>query len=123
MLLNKSEKILNRYLDIISYFKKMLEFEVLKYLILDENLLELMKFVSRPAISAINKPLEPYCEYFEFFKNKDYLNAEKMKNAFDSVLIENPQEQNSNNKSANIKIKRKMLSFINLQLSKIIDHR
>ncbi len=47
----KADKKIDHYFDIVSYFKKMHEVDVLKYMLLDENSLKLMNFVSKPGVS------------------------------------------------------------------------
>jgi len=49
---NKGEKRLVHYFDLVTYMKKMDEVDTLKYMLLDENSLRLMNFVSKPGISS-----------------------------------------------------------------------
>jgi len=51
LLLKKSKKKLYYYIDIVTYFKKMQELDILKYILLDSDQLKLLNFVSKPIIS------------------------------------------------------------------------
>jgi len=66
----KGEKKFNEYIDLVNYLKKMQEIDILKYLLLDENMLNLVRFISRPSISKIYSPqlLDDYRMYFEPFE-------------------------------------------------------
>ena len=50
-LFKKSYKKMEYYFDIYTYFKKIQEIDILKYLLLDKNQVKLFNFLSRPSVS------------------------------------------------------------------------
>ena len=53
LLYKKANKKLSYYFDVYSYIRKMQEIDILKYLILDKNQVNLFNFLSRPTISKL----------------------------------------------------------------------
>lgn len=117
-LLKLSEKKFYNSLDIISYLKKMFELDILKYLLLDADLLQLLNFVSRPTISGTKNDKDKIDQIEEFFNvsenrlEKNYLNFEKLKIAYDKITHDD--------KKQNGRIKKKMIELFNNQISELI---
>ena len=58
-------------MDLITYMKKMQEIDILKYLLLDTDTLNLMNFISKPSVSLTKSQIETK-EYKKFFNiNED----------------------------------------------------
>ncbi len=59
----------NHYIDLITYMKKMEEIDILKYMLLNEDSLNLMDFISKPSVS-IKKSHVFNKEYQKFFNTE-----------------------------------------------------
>jgi len=91
-----ADKIFNKNLDIINYMKKMEEISIFKYLILDNETLDLVNFLSKPSVS-IGQKVNQDPEYLKFFYPKEKINSinladiDKLKNSYDEIIKrENP---------------------------------
>lgn len=86
----------NKTIDIVNYITKMNEIDILKYLILDEDLVEIVDFLSKPHISSsdINKKNKIFEMFFKSkLENASYVkdNLSNIKSIFDKVMKkENP---------------------------------
>lgn len=97
-LLSQAEKMFFFHIDIRTYLRKMLEIDVIKYLLLDENTLEIMKFVNKPSfgnkqvncnINSYSSVID-YCLYSPSKSNyKEVVNIEKLKIAYKNIADEN----------------------------------
>jgi hypothetical protein len=71
--------------------KKMQELDIIKYLLLDKNTLQLVNFISKPCISLGSKSLED-SEYKQFFetiengKSVNHQNIDDLKKCYDNIL-------------------------------------
>ena len=71
LIYSSSESKFNYYMDLITYMKKMQEIDIIKYLLLDVDTLNLMNFISKPSISLTKSQFETK-EYKKFFNiNED----------------------------------------------------
>jgi len=52
---SKAEKKIFYNIDILTYMKKMQELEILKFMLLDDNSLKIMNFISKPGVSYIDR--------------------------------------------------------------------
>ena len=90
-----SESKFNYYMDLITYMKKMQEIDIIKYLLLDIDTLNLMNFISKPSVS-LTKSLIETKEYKKFFNiNEDAVvldeqNIDSMKKSY-LKIISKPQ--------------------------------
>jgi hypothetical protein len=79
-------------IDMVNYMKKMQELDILKYLILDENTLQLMNFISKPCISMSSNGIQDE-EYKLFFDSYDdnirlsHKNIDNVKKCYDIVSM------------------------------------
>ena len=64
---NESESKFNYYIDIVTYMKKMQEIDIIKYLLLDINTLNLMNFISKPSVSLSQHFEHETKEHKKFF--------------------------------------------------------
>ena len=85
-----AEKKFNHNIDLVTFMKKMQEVEILKYLLLDADTLQLMNFISKPCVSLSNEVIQDE-EYKQFFENReDYNNLSKknidvVKKSYDKI--------------------------------------
>lgn len=110
-----AEKKFNHNLDMVTYMKKMQELDIIKYIILDKNTLELVNFISKPCISLSPKGIEnpEYKLFFENIENKNsisYQNIDKIKKIYDT--ISNQSEKNY--------FEKRILDLFELQIEEII---
>lgn len=90
LIFKQAEKNFKFNMDIMNYLKKMFEIDILKYLLLDQNSLEIVNFISRPGISMANKSGVENEEIHAFLssyypKKHQSLNMIKIKNAFEKI--------------------------------------
>jgi len=87
---NAEEKF-NYNIDLVTFMKKMQEVEILKYLLLDKDTLQLMNFISKPCVSMSNSKIEDE-EYKEFFENTENSNdmsnknIDNVKTSYDNII-------------------------------------
>lgn len=87
---NAEEKF-NYNIDLVTFMRKMQEVEILKYLVLDKNTLQLMNFISKPCIAMTNNQIEDE-EYQEFFSNIEdnnnmsTENIDNVKRSYDNLV-------------------------------------
>ena len=86
-----SESKFNYNIDIITYLKKMQEIDIIKYLLLDVDTLNLMNFISKPSVSLTKSNIDSK-EYKTFFDNNETAialnedNIEKLKKSYLRIL-------------------------------------
>lgn len=107
----KGDMKLNQYLDIVHYLRKMQEIDILKYLVLDRDMMTLVNFISRPSINRND----------DFFtENKIYFEPQNLN--FES--IEDIQQlktsyENISSKFNNKNIEQKLLKLWDQQMKNI----
>lgn len=86
-----ANKIFHKNLDVINYMKKMQEIDIMKFLILDNETLDLMNFLSKPSVSIGQKPVSD-TEYFKFFYPSEKVNSitfnniDDLKISYDKII-------------------------------------
>ncbi len=107
----QADKIFNKNLDVINYMKKMQEIEIVKYLVLDNETLDLMNFLSKPSVSIGQRSFQDE-EYMKFFypsekiNSINYENINNLKISYDSIIA----RQN------HTKIDKRILKLFQIQL-------
>lgn len=94
---NIAEEKFNNNIDVLTYQRKMLEIDILKYLILDKDLLEIMNFISKPTVSY-KKNNRNDDEMTEFFLTEQYkrnnLCMFRIKDSYDRI-VDSEDDSNS----------------------------
>lgn len=109
-----ADKIFNKNLDVINYMKKMQEIDIVKYLVLDNETLDLMNFLSKPSVS-IGQRLNQDDEYLKFFfpsekiNSINYSNINNLKNSYDMIV----KRENHN------KVDKRILKLFHIQLQEM----
>jgi len=89
-----AEKKFDDNIDILTYQRKMFEIDILKFLILDKDLLEIMHFISKPSV-CYNRKSKYNDEIYEFFNedisNKNNFCLSKIKDVFHRIIEEKDQ--------------------------------
>jgi hypothetical protein len=119
MVFLNAHKIFDKNLDVINFMNKMQEIEILKYIILDGNLLDIMNFISKPSVSMANDISDKIQddEYKKFFYPKEKVNSidvehiDNLKNSFE-ILID---------KKTPSTIETRMLNLFNIQLIELMN--
>lgn len=114
-LFENGNKIFNKNLDLIHFMNKMQEIDIIKYLILDKEQLDIMNFISKPAVSMTSdkNTRDQNEEYNKFFfpaekvNTIDFNNIENLKSSFDTLV----------NKPAHATTVKRMLDLFNIQLA------
>jgi len=112
---NAEEKF-NYNIDLVTFMKKMQEVEILKYLLLDKDILKLMNFISKPCVSMSNKKIEDL-EYKEFFENTENSNnisnenIDNVKNSYDNLVSKKQMSYTEE----------RIIKLFNMQIQEIIQ--
>jgi len=94
----------------------MQEVEILKYLLLDKDILKLMNFISKPCVSMSNKKIEDL-EYKEFFENTENSNnisnenIDNVKNSYDNLVSKKQMSYTEE----------RIIKLFNMQIQEIIQ--
>jgi len=119
-LYNLAEIRFNENLNFLNYTRKMMEFDIVKYLILDKNLLEMMNFVSKPNISEEAEYAYKDQEYNNFFNlenlkgNEKNFQMNKIKDAYENLLSSSDLCSDSNSF-----VKQRMIKLFHFQLQEL----
>ena len=70
----KANEILNEKIDIVLFIRNLIVFEIMKQRMLNHNVNEIVKFVSRPVISLYKKEEFNYKEIYKKYCEKDFNN-------------------------------------------------
>ena len=118
---SNANKIFNKNLDVINFMNKMQEIDILKYIILDGELLDIMNFISKPSVSMANandgNNNVNDLEYRKFFYPKEKVNSidvdniNNLKRSFDYLV----------NKKTHQNYEKRMLNLFNIQLTELIN--
>ena len=114
MVFEKADKIFNKNLDIISFMKKMQELDIVKYLVMDNDTIELMNFLSKPSVTIGKKTITDQ-EYLKFFFPNDKVNSinfsniDQLKNSYDNIL----------KRSSYSKTDKRILNLFHIQLQEM----
>ena len=103
----KANVILDTKIDIVLYIRNMIIFEIMKQRMLNHNLNEIIKFVSRPAISLYKKEEFNYKEIYKKYCEKDF---NKLYNITSELV----------HKSKKMGNEKKIISLMNQQLKEIL---
>lgn len=116
IIFENAEKKFDHNLDMVTYMKKMQELDIIKYLLLDKNTLQLVNFISKPCISMSSKSIEDP-EYKLFFEIKEdgnsvsYQNIDVVKKCYDTILA----------KKDKTSVESRILQLFDLQIEEIIN--
>jgi hypothetical protein len=115
-LFENAEKKFNHNLDLVTYMKKIQELDILKYLLLDKNTLELVKFISKPCVSMSTKGIDDpeYKLFFETYNDSNtlnYQNIDNVKKSYDAILA----------KQEKTYLENRILRLTELQIDEIIQ--
>jgi len=111
-----SESKFNYYMDLITYMKKMQEIDIIKYLLLDTDTLNLMNFISKPSVSLTKSKIETK-EYKKFFNINeeaimlDEQNIDSLKRSY-LKIISKPQITY---------LEKRILELFDLQIKEIMN--
>jgi len=89
---HNAEEKFNYNIDLVTFMRKMQEVEILKYLVLNRDTLQLMNFISKPCISMSNNSEIEDDEYKEFFakiednNNMSNENIDVVKKSYDTLV-------------------------------------
>jgi len=116
LIYSSSESKFNYYMDLITYMKKMQEIDIIKYLLLDVDTLNLMNFISKPSISLTKSQFETK-EYKKFFNTNedailmDVQNIDGLKRSYLNI-ISKPQISY---------LEKRILELFDLQIKEILN--
>ena len=110
-LFSKGKKKLYYYTDIVTYFKKMQELDILKYIMLDDDQLKILNFVSKPLISKTKEDIYKILN-INHQNNNMRLDRVEIVNLFNSY--------NKLNQSENI-VNSKLIKLANYQIDMITE--
>jgi hypothetical protein len=88
-LINKSKQKINYYMDILTYIKKMQEIDLLKFILLNPEQLQIFNFLSTPAVIINDNRTDVFKQLQEEINNKDCLDklqVEKIYNSYSSMV-------------------------------------
>jgi len=103
-------------MDLITYMKKMQEIDIIKYLLLDTDTLNLMNFISKPSVSLTKSKIETK-EYKKFFNINeeaimlDEQNIDSLKRSY-LKIISKPQITY---------LEKRILELFDLQIKEIMN--
>jgi hypothetical protein len=113
---DNAEKKFNHYLDLISYMKKMQEIDIIKYLLLDKDTLNLVNFASKPSVSMLESTIDNR-EYRQFFEVQDesfdmkHDNIDELKRSY--LRIKNKEELSS--------VEKRVIQLFDMQIEEILN--
>ena len=93
-----ANEIINKKLDIITYVRNMIRFDIINQTLLDENRKDIINFLCRPVISVNNTSKDKFDEFYNVYKDKDF---EKFAGNIQE-LIKKPQKMDIDNKLISI---------------------
>jgi len=117
-----AEEKFNYNLDILTYLKKMLEIDILKYLILDKNLLNIMNFISKPSVSYKTQEIDYNNDFKLFFNDQSpvkEINMVAIKDSFDNIVFNRNNKNTSDKYNSFTKIEYKMMKLFMNQIEEI----
>ena len=90
----KSILVLNNHLDIVSYVRNQMLFDIVNNTILDKNVKDIINFLCRPIISINNEIKNAYSDFYRSYKEDDFIEfSEELMN-----LIQKPDKKNKEKK-------------------------
>ena len=93
-----ANEIINKKLDIITYIKNMILFDIMNRTIIDNERNDIINFICRPIISSEQNQTEEIGQYYKNYKEEDF---EKFKNNI-TELMKKPQKVEKENKLISI---------------------
>ena len=93
-----ANEIINKKLDIITYIKNMILFDIMNRTIIDNERNDIINFICRPIISSEKNQTEEIGLYYKNYKEEDF---EKFKNNI-TELMKKPQKVEKENKLISI---------------------
>ena len=103
----KANSIIFKKLDLVSYIRSMILFDIINDTMLPENKATILNFLSRPVISLKKEPVYPKLEFYQTYRRNDF---EKYSDTI-SELVEKPKKENE---------EKKLISLSNKQLKTLI---
>ena len=102
-----ANEIINKKLDIITYVRNMILFDIMNSTIIDNERNDIINFICRPIISSDKNQTYEFCQYYKNYKEEDF---EKFKNNI-TELMKKPQKEDKENKFISIS-KKHLEAFI-----------
>ena len=93
-----ANEIINKKLDIITYVRNMILFDIMNSTIIDNERNDIINFICRPIISSDKNQSYEFCQYYKSYKEEDF---EKFKNNI-TELMKKPQKEDKENKLISI---------------------
>ena len=93
-----ANEIINKKLDIITYVRNMILFDIMNQTIIDNKRNDVINFICRPIISPEQNQTEEFDQYYKNYKEEDF---EKFKNNI-TELIKKPKKDDKENKLISI---------------------
>jgi hypothetical protein len=111
-----AEKKFNYNIDLVTFMMKMQEIDIIKYLLLDENTLTLMNFISKPSVSLTNNKIRDkiYKKFFSTDFEKfalNHNNIDELKNSYLKLIKKNEHTL----------VEKKLIELFELQINEIIN--
>ena len=111
MLFRKGKNKLFYYMDIITYFKKMQEFDIIKYILLNDDQLKLLNFVSKPLISENKRDI--YELINEKYDNNNII--------LDKIVIDELNSSYNKLSQSKNRMDEKLINLFNYEIDSIIE--
>jgi len=102
-----ANEIINKKLDIISYIRNMILFDIMNRTIIDNGRNDIINFICRPIISADQNQTDSFGQFYENYKEEDF---ERFKNNI-TELMKKPQKLDKENKLISIS-KKHLKAFV-----------
>lgn len=116
IIFDNAERKFNNNIDLVTYMNKMQEVEILKYLLLDRDTLQLMNFISKPCISMTTQGIENE-EYNLFFHKLEEINMMSNEN-IDVVKKSYDKVNEKRNKTF---VDERIIKLFELQMEEILQ--
>jgi hypothetical protein len=78
-------------MNVLTYVKKIQEIDILKYLLLDENQLSLLNFLSKPSVSLMNNNMEYENLLQDFNVNIDKGEIDNLSSSYNAIISKEQQ--------------------------------
>jgi hypothetical protein len=111
----KAEKKLFYNIDILTYMKKMQELEIIKYMLLDEESLKLVNFISKPGVSYVDRSGDKANPFF--YNGEDFKVEPDYKKELRDIKLIYKKLKNNTNQSEGVK---KIMNLFESQVNEII---
>ena len=93
-----ANEIINKKLDIITYVRNMILFDIMNQTIIDKERNDIINFICRPVISSEKNQTKELGQFYKSYKEEDF---EKFKNNIKELMIK-PNKDDKENKLISI---------------------